>query len=185
MEKNELISLIEDNNPETFSEKVFKNSVVGGGGSFYTIPLSQDEEKALAYRVSAEQKDSRWYKILRDYISHYPLCNETVKFLATDIKNSMAVKIACTEFKSHGYSTELVEYICRTIKKEKCDKVFYPLLSSISKYGHSFSYDLYRILGEIDETIREHTSVNPEYAELYKKKVDEYRKQNGLLNFHS
>ncbi len=184
MEKN-LISLIENDQPECFVEKVFKNQVVGGNGGFYVTPLSAEEEKALVYRVSTEQKDSRWYKVLRDYMSHYSLTNEALDFLITEIRSSMAVKIICSDMKSHGYNTDFAEKICHIIKKEKCDKVFLPLLSAISRCGRSLSEDLYRILTSIDESLREQTSENPEYAQIYKKRVYEYRKQNGLLNFHS
>ncbi|MBR1601293.1 MAG: hypothetical protein IJ677_06915, partial [Alphaproteobacteria bacterium] len=142
------------------------------------------EEKTLVYRVSTEQKDAKWYKMLRDYMSHYTLCNQTLRFLITDINNAMAVKIICTNFKSNGYNPKLAEEMCRIIKKEKCDKMYYPLLSSIAKYGHTFSDSLHFILVSIGDTIREQTSVNPEYAERYKKSVYEYRKQNGLLNFN-
>ena len=185
MEKKDLISLIENDQPESFIEKVFKNQVVGGNGSFYVTPLSAEEEKALVYRVSSEQKDSRWYKVLRDYMSHYSLTNEALDFLITEIRSSMAVKIICSDFKDHGYNNDFAEKICQIIKKEKYNKVFLPLISSISKYGRSFSNDLYRILMGMDETLREQTSETPEYAQTYKKKVYEYRKQNGLLNFHS
>ena len=180
-----MISLIEDDNLETFTKKVFKNQVVGGSGNFYVMPLSADEEKALVYRVSTEQKDSRWYKALRDYMAHYTLCNKTVDFLITEIKNSMAIKIICSEFESHSYNTEQAEEICRIIKKEKCDKVFLPLLTAISKYGRTVDKDLHSLLANIDETLREQTSMNPGYAQIYKKKVYEYRKQNGLLNLKS
>ena len=82
-----LINLIENDQVDAFIEQVFNNKVGGAGGT-YTIPLSADEEKTLLHRVLTDKKNNRWYKILADYTSHYPLSREAVDFLISGISSN-------------------------------------------------------------------------------------------------
>lgn len=187
MEKKEekLISLIEDNNHEEFVKQVFQNRASDKSNGFYTISLSVDEEKALLHRIAADQqKDSHWYRILSDYMSHYPLSNNAIDFLLTSICNAMAVKIICIQFAKYGYTPEQGEKICRLINNDINNKVLIPLLPSLSKYSRFYDEKLYGMLWSIDERLREKNVEKTGYAESYKKNVYNYRKQNGLLNFH-
>ena len=183
MNKTNLISLIENDQIEEFVQQVFKNRIVDKVESFYTLPLSDDEEKALAHRMATEQKSSGWYKALSDYVSHYPLSNAAMQYLLTGIGNSLAVKIICLQIVKYGYTPEQGEEICSLIKKDSENKTLLPLLPLISKYGRRFDDTLYSILWSIDERLRARNSEKFDYADSYKKNVHEYRKQNGLLRF--
>lgn len=180
----DLINLIENDQVDAFIEQVFNNKAGGAGGT-YTIPLSADEEKALIHRVLTDKKNNRWYKVLADYMSHYTLSREAVDFLIGGLDNTLAIKIICSEYEKHGYVPEQAEQICNVIKAGQCNKIYQPLIKVICSQGRSFNYDLYRVLGSISDRIREKDSSSPLYAELYKKNVYEYRKQNGLLGFGS
>lgn len=178
----DLINLIENDQVDAFIEQVFNNKVGDAGGT-YTIPLSADEEKTLLHRVLTDKKNNRWYKILADYTSHYPLSREAVDFLISGISSTLAIKIICSDYEKHGYASEQAEQICNAIKADLHNKIYQPLLKVICSHGKSFNYDLYRVLGSISDRLREKDSSSPLYAELYKKNVYEYRKQNGLLRF--
>jgi hypothetical protein len=182
--KENLINLIENNRVEDFTEQVFNNKVCGSGG-FYTIPLSADEEKALIHRVLTDKKNNRWYKVMADYMSHYPLSRETIDFLICGIDNPMAVKIICSEYEKHGYVPEQAEQICKAVKAANYNKMFLPLIKVICSHGRCFSYDLFCILGSLSGNLCEEGKSAAQFEELYKKNVHEYRKQNGLLRFSS
>ena len=183
MEKTNLVSLIENDQIEEFVQQVFKNQAIDKDESFYTLSLSEDEEKALIHRMATEQKNNRWYKALSDYISHYPLSNAAMEYLLVGIGNSLAVKIICLQIVKYGYTPEQGEEICSLIKKDSENKTLLPLLPLISKYGRRFDDTLYSILWSIDERLRARNSEKFDYADSYKKNVHEYRKQNGLLRF--
>lgn len=178
-----LVALIENDEHEEFVQQVFKNQMSGKDGCFYTLPLSDDEEKALAHRMATEQKNNSWYKALSDYVSHYPLSNATVEYLLTGIGNSLAVKIISSQIIKYGYTPEQGERICNLIRKDGDNKTFLPLLPMICKYGRHFDETLYNILWDIDERLRAKNAEKVDYAESYKKNVYEYLKQNGLLRF--
>lgn len=181
--KKDLISLIESDNLEEFVLQVFKNQA--GGEGFYTMPLSVEEEKSLLLRATQSTKDNRWYKVLTDYMSHYPLTNESVSFLITKIQNSIAIKIICAEFNKHGYAPALAEEICTVIKENHCTPTFRPLLNAISGNGKMFSDNLYKLLHSIDEQFRRQSDQPMQFAEIYERNVKKYRQANGLFNFES
>lgn len=172
-EKKDLILLIESDNLEEFVLQVFKNQA--GGEGFYTMPLSIEEEKALLLRATQSSKNNRWYNVLTDYISHYPLTNESVSFLITKIQNSIAIRVICTDFKKHGYAPAQAEEICNVIKKGDFASAFHPLLDVISTTDRMFSKDLHKLLCNIDD----------KYAEVYEQNVKKYQQTNGLFNLES
>lgn len=182
MNKN-LITLIENNETELFVQQVFMNKVSDKASGVYTIPLSADEEKTLLHRVLSEKKNNSWYKVLNDYMSRYALSGAAIDFLINGMKSAMAVKIICMDYEKHGYNSLQAEKICQTIKNEHCDKMFLPLLKVICKYGRSFDSNLHFLISNLDERLRSAGETSSQYADLYKKNVYEYRKQNGLLRF--
>lgn len=179
-EKKDLILLIESDKLEEFVLQVFKNQA--GGEGFYTMPLSIEEEKALLLRATQSSKNNRWYNVLTDYISHYPLTNESVSFLITKIQNSIAIRVICTDFKKHGYAPAQAEEICNVIKKGDFASAFRPLLDVISTTGRIFSKDLHKLLCNIDEQQRKQSD---KYAEVYEQNVKKYQQTNGLFNLES
>lgn len=180
-----IIELINSDDFKGVTAAVFENTL-NEGRSFYTIPLSAEEEKALLAKVITCRKDNSWSDVLNRYLSRYILTNEGVNFLLDNAENAMAVKLAISQFKRYGCSPEQGEKACQVIEKDPTNKSLRNLLNSVCEDSRSFSPVIYQKLISVDAKLREkNPQENTDYAEAYRHKVAEYCKKNGLLDFYS